>query len=213
MEYNKNVLSSPFDVHETLVDILNSNYDGKQRSSNSRGQSQLYALPNRTCAQAGIPDHYCTCINEVILSVNHPDAMPAADFLVSYINSLLTNVSELCETVRFSKIIFFRQLDHNEKVKQGIKNFGGARELDAKLMNGTKFLDKEKNYRIGITAEPFDSSFEATVKLVESEDSFMAWSIDGNSVSRINAYKTSADCITNKFLKKYCTCKNAISIA
>lgn len=58
---NKNILCSNFDVYETMIDIVNANYEGRQRKISSKGQSQLYPLPKqRTCKSASIPDHYYT---------------------------------------------------------------------------------------------------------------------------------------------------------
>lgn len=68
LKMNEALLSSHFDTHETLVDILNENFNGIQKPSNARGMSQLYLIPaNRTCNEAGsksksLDIHYSTSI-------------------------------------------------------------------------------------------------------------------------------------------------------
>lgn len=54
LKMNEAILSSHFDTYETLMDILNENFNGSQRPWQARGLSQLYPIPaNRTCKRAG----------------------------------------------------------------------------------------------------------------------------------------------------------------
>lgn len=213
LEYNSQILSSTFDVHETLKDILNANYEGTQKNLGNRGLSQLYPIPkNRTCFSAGIPDHYCTCIRETEMDTDSPEAESASNLLVNYMNSYLNNATSLCHEIRLHKVIFFRQLDHDEKVKQGVKNYKAARELEERLKNETNLdYDFEHFYRIGISTEPMSSTFEATVKSVIVNTTYEEWRLVGKSISRTNAYKSQSDCVTDHILRKYCTCKMAKS--
>ena len=58
---NINRLSTPFDLHETLLDIVKPERLKEKPNLGSRGLSFLREIPlNRTCESADIPIHWCT---------------------------------------------------------------------------------------------------------------------------------------------------------
>ena len=60
---NKEQLSTPFDIHETLKTVLDIYNAEKPIRYSDRGISLLNSIPsNRTCASAGIALHWCTCM-------------------------------------------------------------------------------------------------------------------------------------------------------
>jgi hypothetical protein len=64
---NVDRLSTPFDVHETLRDLLDTTrLDGPAGAGGKlppRGLSLLREIPkNRTCQAAGIDMHWCSCL-------------------------------------------------------------------------------------------------------------------------------------------------------
>lgn len=209
---NSKVLSSTFDIYETLRDILDGNYEGSQRVLNSRGLSQLYPIPrNRTCSDAGIPDHYCTCIRDTPMNVDHPLSKSGAEYLVNYLNSILTNSTTLCQKIFLTRILFFRMIDYDEKVKQGVKAYEAARKLEEKaadLSSQSSTNSSIRSFRFGIETEPFNAQFEAVLNAnFSNDDSGLTWQVEG-TVSRMNSYKGLSDCIKDVNLRKYCSCKS-----
>lgn len=195
-------------MYETLKDILDGNYEGTQRNLCSRGLSQLYPLPyNRTCASAGIPDHYCTCIKETPLNTELELVVRGAEYLVNTLNSYLADVVSLCHIIRLKRIIFVNELDYDKKVKQGVNSFDAAREAERKNFTNTTVKElQEASFRFAIETDPFNAQFEALTKVQLKNNEFSNWKVIG-SVSRINSYKGLSDCMDDAQLRKYCSCK------
>lgn len=211
LDANKNVLSSTFDCYETMKDILEANFDGVQRKSTSRGQSQLYPLPvDRNCRSAGIPDHYCTCVKENSLDVKHKAVFDSASVLVESLNTKLKNLTELCYTIKLKQILYATQIDFDSKVKNAVKGWDSLKEYESALKNSSATWIKPKDLieeiRIGIETEPFDGKFEGLLKLI-TERKLSYWVLEGD-ISRINSYSGLSDCIKDKELKKFCSCKS-----
>uniref|UniRef100_A0A6P7FNZ8 Uncharacterized protein LOC114331223 n=1 Tax=Diabrotica virgifera virgifera TaxID=50390 RepID=A0A6P7FNZ8_DIAVI len=93
LQKNSLLLTTPFDLHETFVDLLNiENIDNNNNSINtSRGVSLLRGISEyRTCEDTGIVSHWCTCQKSVELDVNNQTIKTVANFCVNYINDLLS---------------------------------------------------------------------------------------------------------------------------
>lgn len=208
IENNMNLLSSSFDVYETLQDILNENYNEYQRNFNSRGLSQLYPVPkNRTCKSAGIPQHYCTCLKEKILNNTNALAIDAARHLVKHLNFILTNFSDLCQVITFSKLLYAKEVDYEQKLKSNIHSYTNAKLFDTgkTISRLTRGLTIE-TLEIGLETNPFKARFEAMLKSDISIFRVKTWKLLGG-ISRISKYEGLSDCINDKSLRKICSCK------
>lgn len=210
---NLNILSSTFDVYETMTDVLNANYDGHQRNLSNRGLSQLYPIPkNRTCKSAGIPNHYCTCLKQIRIAENHPLAIEGAKFLVDQLNTILRNYSDVCRIISISKILYVRKISIDNRVKFGVNSYKIAKQWEGpKFENKTKsrFADVTKTVEkleIGIETEPFSAQFEALIQSEIKSSGRKSWSVDG-TISRINKYDGLSNCVDDKNIRKYCSCK------
>lgn len=66
LRVNRQRLTSNFDLHQTLLDIVNERYDDSPREKvPGRGLSLFGEIPaKRTCRDAGIPVQYCTCLQK-----------------------------------------------------------------------------------------------------------------------------------------------------
>lgn len=63
LKYNKNRLTSNFDVHQMLKDIADAKFDDKPDQRSTRGTSLFQKIPtNRTCESAEIPENHCLCM-------------------------------------------------------------------------------------------------------------------------------------------------------
>lgn len=94
----ENRLVTPFDVYETLVDLLPNSKLGNSRSnlSNGFGKSLFTEIPKeRSCKTAGIIKAFCTC-NLVLapLSTQNPSLIEAVKHAVSQLNFLIENNGE-----------------------------------------------------------------------------------------------------------------------
>ncbi|XP_066929125.1 uncharacterized protein [Clytia hemisphaerica] len=178
MKVNQKRLATPFDVHQTLKDILEGNYRGGQlKYKTQRGISLFDEIPwNRTCTTAGIPQLYCPCYNKPKETViDTPLSKKLADIMVQHINLMLSKrkLNVKCATLKLDSI----------------------RQVTLMNENGDEVL-----YKVLIRATPGGGLFEGLV--TKNKDSF---SIPDGAVSRLNLYGRQGKCIKSGF-QKYCYC-------
>lgn len=200
---NTERFSSTFDIHETLKDILDANYEGTQRL-NKRGLSHLYELPKyRTCNQAGVPDHYCLCIQEKPLNLSLPFLKNASELVITYLNTILTPFKQ-CKRIKYEKILRAESVGFDKKVKNGYKAYQ-VLILEKENGNRTETDNEETSaykIRLAIKTQPNDAIFEATVGRNSANDT---WIVEG-TVQRLNSYTNTSSCIEKALLRKYCSC-------
>ncbi|KAF5293097.1 hypothetical protein FQA39_LY13707 [Lamprigera yunnana] len=125
---NKNTrkLTTPFDLHETLKDLLNpySLTDDViiKRIKSKRGDRRAYSLfepipNNRTCKSADIDSHWCTCQGSKPISLNDSFVIEGSKYVVKYLNSLLEGYRQ-CAKLTLSDISSAR-LHSSESQLQG----------------------------------------------------------------------------------------------
>uniref|UniRef100_A0A6P7G5B9 Uncharacterized protein LOC114337884 isoform X1 n=1 Tax=Diabrotica virgifera virgifera TaxID=50390 RepID=A0A6P7G5B9_DIAVI len=183
LKQNSLRLTTPFDLYETFVHLLNiENSNTKNDSSDkSRGVSLLRKISeHRTCDDIGIVSHWCTCQKSVEVDIDDKNIKAVADFSVSYINKQLSAHSQ-CAHLNLSTISSARRMEHNKEIT------GDHHVLD---------------YMISFTTIPGNGSFEATVRYMSE---FKSYSIVG-SISRLNLYGEQSACISDYELKLYCYC-------
>lgn len=186
---NRKRLISAFDIHETLLDILNSYYNGAQRDTLSRGLSLLYPIPSeRTCTQAGIPRQYCMCIQYQPLNLSLGYIEQPALAVINHLNSLLQSYS-YCHRVTLSSIV---RAEKSRKL---------VHETDT-VASHADSITYPSEIRIVILTNPNRALFETLLERTKDR----VWRVKGQ-VQRLNAYKNTADCMKDKVLRKYCTCK------
>ena len=79
--------TTPFDIHETLVDLL---YDFPERKNRTYGKSLFKPIPlERTCAQAEIEPHWCACLSWDCVLNDNTDAIAAVGRVINVINANL----------------------------------------------------------------------------------------------------------------------------
>lgn len=144
-----------------------------------RAQSLFQKIPeNRSCQDACIPKHYCTC-DGYYISIKEPVAYFIGRFVVNQINAIILNYpdeADLCAKFRLRKII----------------SIGKSK--------GTG--DFVNEYLIIVETYPY-AMFEATVQGNSQRGSLELL----GDISRLNIYKSYTSCIIkNGSLKKYCFC-------
>ena len=184
IELNKWRLTTPFDVYETLVDILSQNYDGSQRAYNKRGLSLLYEIPlNRSCQEAGIPDMYCLCHKNVLIDTKRIVVKKCAEKLLSHINELLSQTRHLCAFLSIKRIV---------------SSFMVEKEISGYI---------ERQYRVLIETSPGKALLEGTI--IKSRTTGILEVV--NDISRLNMYGRQAHCMQDTRLQKFCFCKDLLT--
>ena len=132
---------------------------------------------DRTCEEAGVPPPFCICHQYTQIRTDSEFAVRAADTVVSKINYLLSNYSDICER-------------HN------LTSIKGAYEIESLQRNFTDYL-------VMIETSPDGARFDAYVRYKASDKSM---AVDG-PISRNSMYGDTSYCVTDADLKNYCYCK------
>ena len=110
---NKHRLVTMFDLHRTLVQLLPGLPPAPDRNT-TRTPLNLLAgqVPQeRSCSDAGVPEHYCVCTPESYLPLRSGLVTAAARSLLARINSLVAPHSNLCQKQRLHAVREARRLD------------------------------------------------------------------------------------------------------
>lgn len=196
---NTERLSVPFDLHQTLVDILNNNFNEPTKlyvNDKLRGISLFQPLPSdRSCADAWIPENYCACYTSKPVNISTSKLSKVlSDQMMLDLNKKLSAESK-CAKLSLHKVrdlhYFSDGLEHQKTENSGISIF-------------QFFTPEEKTehrYDISIETVPGNAIFEASYSVSEEDHVKLV----GNIV-RVNRYRGQADCITDKLLQPLCYC-------
>ncbi|XP_046386569.1 uncharacterized protein LOC124156216 isoform X2 [Ischnura elegans] len=207
-------LTTPFDLHLTLVDLL----DPKSSLSPAmlkkrtreievssplpRGMSLFLPVPEtRKCQDAGITDHWCTCLTGKAAQdweeggtgsgLTGEEAEGAGKALVDLINGILKRKPEdakLCAHLSLDEV------------------------LEAKS-NG----DEGSGVIVRVRTSPGGAVFEGTLKRKSKwKDTTLAWALGDSGeenvgISRLNLYGNQSACIEDYHLKLFCYCKSQLT--
>jgi hypothetical protein len=183
LKTNRNRLTSPFDLHLTLRDILEiSRHDNTTRlpyecAGCPKCVSLFSEVPaDRSCEDAGITPNWCTCDKYRSVSDKDKSAVAVAMYVLSEINAKLKKAGKgaaLCAELTFDRIL---------KMKRRVP------------------VNSHDDFVVAFNTLPGGAVFEATVRRVKS-----ALQLQGD-VSRISTYGNSSDCVDDADLKLYCYC-------
>uniref|UniRef100_A0A182RMA9 Uncharacterized protein n=1 Tax=Anopheles funestus TaxID=62324 RepID=A0A182RMA9_ANOFN len=188
---NRLRLTTHFDLYETLKEFLDlsglSTESVRERTEEllevrpiPRGISLFLPVPaTRTCEDAGIAPHWCTCHDHKPLAKNDHQVIQAARFAVDRVNHLLLEYPQ-CSVLHLNSI---------EDASVGMS----PENITAKH----KFSD----ISVRFVTKPGDGEFEATVRIDSNNDSFLT-----GTVSRTNLYGKQSFCVDDYRLKLYCFC-------
>lgn len=211
---NRNRLTTPFDIHETLRDILR--LQGSQASPVSTSETQnitralslFQRIPkDRTCVDADIDPQWCIC-----LSSEWVPQTPKIDYLkeeltnvaINKINDFTSTQRLHCSKIMLKEILWIKNLVLNEKLLK----YKGVKDIDGFQPDFTSNMNKSKDiYQIQFSTKPGNFIFRADVIY-----NFLSGVADTgmNTIRRIdNEY---SGCVTadyiRKPLKEFCFCKN-----
>ena len=186
LQINKNRLSTPFDVHETLNDILYFNGQPQLTDQTARGISLFRSIPaNRTCDSAGIPDIYCSCLERQPILLTDPLVVNTSNIILKEIQHLLKPYSEICENLTIRTVDAAAYLLESQNNKQ----------------TDNKLKDKASLLQVTITATPGEGKFDAIFEIRENDVKLVS------DINRINAYGNQSYCIKDFIMKNYCVCR------
>lgn len=201
--YNTQYLTSPFDVHKTLENILN--FDApKNVERHQRAISLFDKVPlNRTCADAFIEPHWCACLGWKEISIDDTNVVAAANYFVKFLNGYTVDHHDICAILHLDKILWAAKLIPTK----GLLDFRKSGDQDGFIGDFTaKTKVATEIYQLKVKTVPGDALFEVSITHNLAENAFY---VKISDVSRINMYGSQARCVENSLfhLRKYCYCK------
>ncbi|CAH1645432.1 unnamed protein product [Spodoptera littoralis] len=211
---NQNVdrVTTPYDLHTTILDVL----DLKDLSNKytipgcdlPRSLSLLEPIPaNRSCADAGIARHWCTCTKWRSVATSSPMYKLVPTALAEYINSLTSELRSKCEKRQITSIGSVLL----QEVEDQLLKYVYFMEEDAFFGNPQVSAPKTpyEYYMATIIMDPGRAVFEGSVIYDTQTKLFM---ITKNEISRVSAYKNEPHCIsaTHPHLNPFCYCKDLL---
>uniref|UniRef100_A0A1I7VZ31 DUF229 domain-containing protein n=1 Tax=Loa loa TaxID=7209 RepID=A0A1I7VZ31_LOALO len=209
LKANKARLVTPFDIHATLLDIL---HWPTELELNTMGDVKFRSLslfkpipPSRTCEEAGIEMHWCTCLNwESAMDdreqINISTILSKA--VVQTINSHTKSQRHLCAPLKLVKLEgAWRLVPHENLLK-----YKDTKDEDGFVPN---LVAKTKaafaHYQLRFVTKPGNALYEATVQYDMLENTV---TVDMTSISHVNRYGDLSHCVMNinYFLAPYCVC-------
>ncbi|XP_066251371.1 uncharacterized protein [Euwallacea similis] len=183
----KSRLTTPYDVHMTLQHILKLSDDSYviKPSLGCPKCKSLFNLieDNRTCEDAAIEQHYCTCGGYQRVPVDTSEVRHVANYIVSEINRLIIDFKEGNKCANYFLTSIVSASVSNSVSKDQIGGF--------------------PVYLVLVQTYPY-AMFEATVKVKNGEMTLLG------QISRLNKYKEFSECVNNDILRKYCFCDTLI---
>ncbi|KAJ2953798.1 hypothetical protein O0L34_g1426 [Tuta absoluta] len=185
LQMNSLRLSTPYDVYETLKDIINitslEDRSLKERARNISGNERAFSLflpvpASRTCKSSDIPEHWCSCLSGEITTISGKGRSATAKYVMKHINQILSEFPK-CHQLSIEKILEVTGMKNDDMNK--------------------------RTYRVLLQAKPGGGVFEAT--LVQEHK---MWVVSG-SVGRLNAYKDQSYCVKDPLAKLYCHCRKS----
>ncbi|EEC02209.1 conserved hypothetical protein [Ixodes scapularis] len=176
---NQRRLLTTFDIHATLMELLD--FPQQPRPRTKYGLSLFHEIPEaRTCANASIPYHWCTCQTDEGGQVPPAFATLLGEHLVAEINERISNESRRCHVLKLDKLIDLRT------------RLASPRERNATV----------KHYWVTLQVTPGGGVFEGTLRVNETGGAVSV--LEG--VSRLDSYADSARCIRDHSLEMFCHC-------
>ncbi|CAJ0579700.1 unnamed protein product, partial [Mesorhabditis spiculigera] len=210
---NKDILSTPFDIHATLMDVLHMPSESELttvQDASQRSLSLFRPLPiGRSCAQAGVDNHWCTCLNWEDATTTTKDkelTQQMAVAVVDVINAQTEPERKLCAPLRLKNLMYARRMVPNEAMLK----YKAVKDADGFVpdLSGTTKADL-LFYQLKLRTTPGDAEYEVTLRHEVSSDKLF---VDLQSISHPNAFGDRPHCIIDKnyFLATYCVCYDRV---
>lgn len=202
---NVDRLTTPFDVHATLDDILNLQVQRTlKKSEHIRAISLFNEISDkRSCADAFIEPHWCSCLAWKTLNDSTSEEIKkAANTVVKTINQFTKEYRHLCEKLSLSEVKWSAKLIP----QKSLLHFKSNKDTDGFLADLTADTKISNDiYQVKIVTSPSNAIYEASVVYNYQEKIFQ---VKLSDISRVNKYGNQARCIyeENPELRKFCYC-------
>lgn len=189
---NRHRLTTHFDLYETLRDLIDLNslktapikartVELLETEPMSRGISLFLPIPEqRTCYDACIEPHWCTCHEKEVLPTTDSRVERVARLIVDTMNRMINKYHE-CQKLYLNSI--------------SDANIGTSNNVTKDTIN--RFVD----ITVRLNTKPGLGEFEATVRVHASNELELT-----GTISRTNLYGKQSQCIDDYKLKLYCFC-------
>ncbi|KAJ8917607.1 hypothetical protein NQ315_000090 [Exocentrus adspersus] len=183
---NSNRLTSPYDLHMTLKHILilsGHNYTMTPSRACPKCKSLFEEVElERSCEDAGIEQHWCTCAGYIGISLDKEVEEKVKKYVLDRIHQILrSKISDhTCAKYSVEKIIS-SSMSH-------------------------QFLYKNDIYLLLKFETSPKAIFETTISF-KGNISSEKYSISGD-ISRLDSYSEHSKCVSDAYLKKYCYCRS-----
>ena len=207
MEHFKNnvkSLTTGYDLHATLRHILElDSYEDKMFKT-LYGISLFNPIPvNRTCTDANIEPHFCSCLDWRKVRNNSQEAIKSTQYVVKFINDVVFNSTSKCHKINLKSVDSASVFVPNKKLLQ----FKGTKieKMRGKALFGAAMSTDFVLYKVAFTTVPGDAKYEATLKYHVTSKVFSAKTSD---ISRLNFYGDQSSCVQGEYphLNPYCQC-------
>ncbi|XP_055598108.1 uncharacterized protein LOC129747787 isoform X2 [Uranotaenia lowii] len=191
---NRQRLTSHFDFFETLKDFLGMSslshkylkqrmYEIQESKPVPRGISLFLPISdNRTCEDAGIVAHWCTCHDHRPIPTNDHRVIAATRYTINHLNQKLKKYPQ-CGTLYLHAIVDSR--------------IGVSADAILSKKPANQFSD----ISIRFVTRPGGAEMEATVRINSNNRTTLT-----GSVSRTNRYGSQSYCVDDFLMKLYCYC-------
>ncbi|KAF8770959.1 hypothetical protein HNY73_018426 [Argiope bruennichi] len=200
---NQERLVTLFDVHATLVNLLDPTHEmtDKERATNTPyGLSLLSEIsPYRTCEKAYIYTHWCVCQVVQEVWVEQPEVKKSVEVIMDCINDeLRTEKTSSCPALQLDKVTSAKLGQINDLVLRFIKHENVV--VDRNVVYGDRIV-KYEDYIITLITNPTGAIFESTVRHDVVEDTYCV--VDIYEEFSEDQYSS---CIDTERLKKFRYC-------
>ncbi|XP_045157644.2 uncharacterized protein LOC123523936 [Mercenaria mercenaria] len=205
-------LSTHYDMYQTMLDLIQDVAFSEQKTKPVKTElvrrNLFHNIPlERTCADAGIEEKYCTCKEKVNISTTSDVVLSMAKFLVKGINDILSKNEDVCCTLSLHNVteasVSYSNSDQ-DNTPNGQTNPGFFHQLFFR-----KKQDITGRYYILFHTIPGFAYFEGTVDFSEfgPEGVPNEMTMIGEP-SRLDRYGNQSQCVQDSFLRLFCYCKN-----
>ncbi|XP_055896202.1 uncharacterized protein LOC106060355 isoform X1 [Biomphalaria glabrata] len=201
---NSKRLTTPFDVHETLHEIINFTGTEKANISN-RGVSLFKAIPEeRNCKWAQIDPHWCSCMEWIEMRPDDPVLKHVVDMILSTFNNYTEPYRSECAVLKVKTTTSASMLKIYDAVLKYKGASDGGRGRFGRMDDTTQH--SKLLYQVNLVTEPGDGLFETTLTYHLKENRM---ELNKKDISRINEYGKTSHCVDRKdsFLRPFCYCK------
>ncbi|XP_035826213.1 uncharacterized protein LOC101862804 [Aplysia californica] len=201
LKTNQDRLTSHFDVHATLKDVVHFTGETRSRNSSRRGISLFGEIPKgRTCEQAGIPAEYCVCNKLAKADVSPTVVHQLAYEVVNHVISKTGEERKLCAKLSLESVISVLVVNEN--------SLGKTNETKEKEEEGKVKKEKEEDvqvFQLSVKTKPGGALYEATVTLSKKKKVTVI-----GDISRLNMYRGQAECIEDSRKRPFCYCPSLV---